>query len=225
MTQPKINKTQNRRIVSRRGLLRAAAAAPLVGLASGCASLVPGQGPPPELYRLKPEPKFPADLPHVSWQLQVATPSAAASIDSTRIALLHSPLRVEYYARANWVDRAPVMVQTAIMEAFEASGGILSVTRDVADSRPDYVLATELREFQAEYFLGPQPEVHIGMLAKLVSARRRAIVATKRFDKGAAAQVDRIEDIVGAFSAALTKLLSDLVPWTLETGEADRKSA
>jgi len=34
-----------------------------------------------------------------------------------------------------------------------------------------------------------------------------------------------IEDVVGAFSAALGKVLGDLVAWTLSSGEADRKTA
>jgi cholesterol transport system auxiliary component len=194
-------------------------------LTAGCGSLVPGQGPPPDLYRLKPKPEFPADIPKVDWQLQVAAPLAPASLDSARIALLHNPLRMEYYARSNWVDRSPLMVQSAMVEAFETSECILSVTRDVTDARPDYILSTELRDFQAEYFLGPKPEVHAGILAKLVSVRRRSIVATKRFEGGGTAEADRIEDVVGAFSAALGKVLGDLVAWTLSSGEADRKTA
>ncbi len=211
--------------VSRRGLLRAMAAAPLLGVASGCASLVPGQGPPPDLYRIKPAVRFPADMPRVDWQLEVVTPTAPASLDTSRIALLHNPLQVEYYARSNWVDRAPLMVQAAIIEAFEASERILSVGRGSADVRPDYVLGTDLRDFQAEYFMGANPEVHVGIIARLVSARSRSVVAIKRFDHGGTAGADRIEQVVGAFSSALDKVLAELVPWTLETGEADRKAA
>lgn len=216
---------KNRNTVSRRRLLRGLAAAPLAGLAAGCGPLVPGQGPPPDLYRVRPKPEFAGDLPKVDWQLQVATPVAPASLDSTRIALFHNPLRMEYYARSDWVDRAPFMVQTAIIEAFEESGLILSVTRDTADARPDYILSTELRDFQAEYFPGPQPAVHVGILAKLVSARRRSIVATRRFDAAEAAKADTIEDVARAFGTVLGKILGELVGWTLASGEADRKSA
>ena len=117
------------------------------------------------------------------------------------------------------------MVQSSIIEAFEASGAILSVSRDMSDARADYILSCELRDFQAEYFLGPQPQIHAGLLAKLISARRRAVVATQRFDGGATAQADRIDDIIGGFSAAMTKVLDALVPWTLEAGDADHKAA
>lgn len=211
--------------IGRRGVLAALAATPFLGLASGCASLVPGQGPPPELYRLKPKPQFPADMPHVDWQLEVATPTAPASLDTSRIALLHNPVQVEYYARANWVDRVPLMVQSLIVEAFESSERILSVGRDSADIRPDYVLTTDVRDFQAEYFTGPNPTVHVGLTAKLVSLRRRSVVAVKAFDRGGIASADRLDAVVNAFATACDQLLADLVPWTLAGGEADRKSS
>ena len=220
MTQAK-----NRNILSRRGLLRGLAATPLAGLVAGCGSLVPSQGPPPELYRLQPKPEFPANLPQVSWHLLVDTPTAPANLDGTRIALLHTPLHVEYYARSNWVDRAPLMIQSAIIAAFEESGDILSVARDSVNSRPDYILATDLRDFQAEYFLGPRPHIRISIIAKLISARERTIVATKRFDIGRPAAADRIGDIVATFSEALGKILGEMVAWTLASGEADRKNA
>lgn len=219
MTRTKIDE------ISRRALIRALAASPLAAAVSACGSLLPGQGPPPSLYRIQTEPKFPANMPKVDWQLLVPVPVASASIDTTRIALLHNPLRIEYYAKSNWAERAPLMVQSAIIEAFESSGAILSISRNMSDASADYILNTELRDFQSEYFLGPEPQVHTGILAKLVSTRRRAVIATKRFDAGATAQKDRIEDVIGAFSAALSKVLEGLVPWTLETGEADRKAA
>ena len=216
---------KNSGALSRRGLLRALAATPVLGLASGCGTLVPGQGPPPDLYRLKPKPQFPADMPHVDWQLEVATPTAPASLDTPRIALLHNPVQVEYYARANWVDRVPLMVQSVIVEAFETSDRILSVGRDSTDVRPDYVLTTDVRDFQAEYFAGPNPAVRVGITAKLVSLHRRSVVAVKAFDRGGLASADRIEAVVNAFATACDQLLADLVPWTLAGGEADRKTS
>src|SRR3546814_18969571 len=53
----------------RRRLLRALAALPVVALAPGCSLPVPGQGPPPPLFRLPPKRPFPEDLPPHTWQL------------------------------------------------------------------------------------------------------------------------------------------------------------
>jgi cholesterol transport system auxiliary component len=218
MTHPIENKPR----LSRRRLLEVFAAAPLV--LSGCSSLVPGQGPPPNLYRLTPKPGIPDTLPKVNWQLEVDVPNAPASLDSTRVALLHDPSQFEYYARANWVDRVPLLVQSSLIEFFESSGKILSVGRDSSDVHPDYVLSTELRDFQMEYFPGPLPSAHVGMNARLISIRQRSIIASRRFDELAPASADRIESTVAAYNVALGKTLDEIVVWTIENGEADRKS-
>ncbi|MFZ0695119.1 MAG: ABC-type transport auxiliary lipoprotein family protein [Alphaproteobacteria bacterium] len=218
MTHP----TENRAGLSRRRLLEVLAAAPLV--LSGCSSLVPGQGPPPNLYRLTPKPEIPDALPKVDWQLEVAVPNAPASLDSTRVALLHDPSQFEYYARANWVDRVPLLIQSMLIEFFESSGKILSVGRDSSDVHPDYVLNTELRDFQMEYFPGPLPSAHVGINARLISVRQRSIIASRRFDELAPASADRIDAIVAAFNISLGKALDAIIAWTIENGEADRKS-
>ena len=63
-------------------------------------------------------------------------------------------MQIEYYARAQWSDRAPQMVQTLMIESFENSQRIIAVGRDVVGLRADFILKSELREFQAEYFNG-----------------------------------------------------------------------
>jgi cholesterol transport system auxiliary component len=211
--------------LSRRALIRAAGALPALGLVSACGSLVPGQGPPPDLYRLTPKFEFPGDLPTVDWQLLVSEPTAPASLDDTRVALLHNPIRIEYYARANWVDRVPVLLQTAVIAGFEQSGKILSIGRDTTDMRPDYILNMEIRDFQADYIDSPTPIVHVGLVGRLVSARKRAILAAKQFEGAQHASADTVQGVVEAFNVTVGKVVSDIVAWTLPTGDADRKSA
>ncbi len=190
----------------------------LVGLGA-CEVPVPGQGPPPLLYRLTPKSTFSNDLPDVGWQLLVEAPVVQAGLNTTRIALQRSATQFEYYARANWTDRAPAMIQTLILESFENSNRIVAVGRESLGLRADFVLKIELREFQAEYDgLGP-PDVRVQINAKLVQMPRRAIVASRRFETIEAAGADRLEPIVRAFDDALGKTLRGLVEWTLLTGE------
>lgn len=204
---------------TRRHLLRLALAAPVAGLASACEVAVPGQGPPPDLYRLSPKSSFDDDLPNVDWQLVIETPTANAGIDTTRITLQRTPIKLEYYARSQWSDRAPLMIQTLIIESFENSGRIISVGRDVIGLRADYQLKTELREFQAEYFNG-RPRAHVGITARLVKMPRRAIIGAQSFRAEVPATADEIEAIVDAFDEALGKVLRQLVQWTLKVGRA-----
>ena len=62
------------------------------------------------------------------------------------------PTRFDYYALANWTDRAPLMVQGLVVESFENSGRIVAVGREAVGLKPDFVLKIEIREFQAEAY-------------------------------------------------------------------------
>ncbi len=64
-----------------------------------------------------------------------------------------TPTSADYYANAAWTDRAPLMIQTLLVESLENSRRIVGVGRDPLSVRPTYVLQSELREFQAEYFV------------------------------------------------------------------------
>lgn len=207
------------RRLARRRLLGLAAALPLGGLLTGCVGNLPGQGPPPRLFRLTPKSTFGETVPTVPWQLVVELPTATASLDTTRVALQRRATEIEYYARANWVDRAPTMVQTLITESFENSGKIVAVGRESIGLRADFVLKTELREFQAEYFNGPVPSAHVRVNAKLVKMPQRSIIGSLRIDRNVAAQSDQLDAVVRAFDDALGKVLKQLVAWALKTGE------
>ena len=207
----------------RRQVLRAALAGALAGALGAslgaCEGVVPGRGPPPDLYRLTPKSTFVADLPTVEWQLLLEPPLTNASIDTTRIGLQRSSTSVEYYARSSWSDRAPQMIQTLMIESFENSERIIAVGRDSVALRADYILKTDLREFQAEYMGGPNPRVHITMIARLVKMPRRSIIGANKFEAVIEARADTMEAIIAAFDQALGKVLKPLVAWTRITGQ------
>ncbi len=197
-------------------------APPLAALAAACE--VPGKGPPPILYRLTPKSTFREDLPTVSWQLVLELPLANAGLSTTRIALYRDPTNLEYYARASWTDRAPNMVLTLMIESFENSGKIIAVGRESIGLRSDFVLKTELREFQAEYYGGDLPTAHVAINAKLVQSATRTIVGSRNFESRFEARADSREAIIAAFDEALGKTLKRLVEWTLRTGEEAYRS-
>lgn len=203
----------------RRQSLKVLAALPIAGFAAACSNLVPGQGPPPSLYRLTPKSSFRQDLPAVEWQLVLEPPVANGSLNTTRIALQRSPIRMEFYASSGWVDQAPIMVQTLMVESFENSGKIVSVARETGGLRADFVLKTELREFQTIYYRTGQPEALVGINAKLIQLPQRTIIASQNFEQSAPASTDQIDNIIVAFDEALDKVLRGLVEWTLTSGQ------
>lgn len=198
-------------MIARRGIL--------IGLlAAGCADVIPGRGPLPNLYNLSPKNTFAADLPMVKWQLAVEEPIASGGLDTQQIALAKHPLETEYFAEVRWTERAPLMVQTLMVESFENSGRIVAVGRQALSIRADYELKTDLREFQAEYFDGAKtPVAHVRLNAKLVKHPRREIIASRTFESKELAASNEMRAIVAAFDDALGKVLRRLVEWTLTT--------
>lgn len=201
-------------------LLLAAAVLP------GCALSLPGSGPAPDLFDLSPKSTFEDGLPTVSWQLVVEEPTAASSLNTDRIAIRPSPLEMRYYGAARWTDRAPVLVQTLLVESFENSGHIVAVGRRAVGLTGDYTLKSELREFQAERFEGDtKVSVRVRINFKLVRVLSGVIVASKSFERMAEAASDQPRDVVLAFDEALGGVLKRAVGWSLITAEQDHAAA
>jgi cholesterol transport system auxiliary component len=195
-------------------LRRAAAAVALAALLGAC-SLLSKADDPVNLFTVTPKSSFDGGLPMVRWQLIVETPTAAAHLNSGRIALQMTPTSSDYYAQSAWIDRAPLMVQTRTIESFENTKRIIGVGRDPVAVKADYILQTDLREFQAEYFNGGAPIVHVRMIARLVRMPDRQIVGAAAFERCWRAKADKIPEVVKAFDESLGSVLKRLVAWTL----------
>lgn len=208
-------------------LMRLVAGVMLTGFLAGCALDLPGTGEPPRIFVLSPKSTFKEDLPDVDWQLLVDVPVSAAGISSSRIALQQNAMELEYYSRAAWTDAAPKLIQTLLIESFENSGKILAVGRQAIGLRSDFLLNTELREFQAEYFdedgkpmaSGEGPRVRVRLNVKLIKMPQRAIVGSHTIEEVIQAKGTDMVTIVQAYDEALGKVLKETVHWTLERGE------
>jgi cholesterol transport system auxiliary component len=196
---------------------RRRAALALAGLLALGACQLPGTGEPPNLYTLSPKNTFATDLPKVDWQLIVETPIAAAGLNTSRIALQRSPVTLEYYANANWTDIAPLMVQTLLIESFENAGKIVAVSRESTTLRADYLLKTELREFQAEYDGSGPPRARVRINAKLARMPDRAIIGSYTVERQERAASGDLPAIAIAFDEALGAAMRRVVEWTLTT--------
>jgi cholesterol transport system auxiliary component len=188
-----------------------------LALATGC-NILPKVQDPTTLYTLTPKTTFPPDLPSVHWQLVVELPTAAAGIDSSRIAVTHNPFTLEYYGKAAWTDNATGMVQSLLVESFERTGKIVAVGAESAGLRPDYILQTDLREFQANYRnKDPNPTVVVRMNAKLVAMPQRRIIGAITSEKSVKATGSKFEDVLTAFDDAMGHVLREVVVFALTT--------
>jgi len=203
--------------MNRRGLLLTGAC----GLAlAGCGDLI-GPAQAPRLFLLRPTPSAAAPGPKALWALSITRPDASAGLDTQRIAIMRPPATLDYYANTAWADRAPDLVQGTLVQAFEASGRIDAVASDSDGARADYILSTNLLDFEARY---DQPDgipvavVRIG--AKMIGALKRNIAGSFEAAEEVPASQNSIEAAVVAFDEALGRALAKIVAWALDTPQA-----
>lgn len=206
---------------TRRGLLLSGAATLLL---AGCGSLLSPSNPPAQIYVL--DPGFSAmSGSRVDWALVVAQTDVPNVYDTERLALERNQT-MDYFANTQWTDGTPRMLQSLMVEAFEKSGRIGAVARDSGGVRGDYILASELRHFEALYDQGDgAPQINVDIVVKLLSLPRRDVVATHDSVQQVRATANSVPAVVQAFNEATRAALADVVQWALGAGSAPAQSA
>jgi cholesterol transport system auxiliary component len=194
--------------IGRRAALVGGASAVVLGACSGII------GPPAAspIYVLRPDYAAAPAGPAVRWQLTVELPQASDALDTMRILLLQSTGQMDYYADANWQDRLPYVLQGTLVEAFEASGRMQAVGRDTEGLKSDYLLVTDVRDFQARYAAPDAPPTAVvRLVAKLVATRTRTIVASKDARGEVQAARNDLPSVIAAFNQALAGVQAQIV--------------
>lgn len=172
---------------------------------------------PGDFYDLTPKSTYGRDLPEIAAQLVIDEPTAASSVNTDRIAVKPNPYQVQYFPKARWIDRAPLMVQTILVESFENTGKVAAVGRQAIGLSADFTLVTDLREFQATVGEGENAPitviVHLNM--KIVQEPLGLIVASKSFQRQVPAVSSEMISVVIAFDKALGKTMGQAVEWTV----------
>lgn len=187
----------------------------LLGLAlTGCSgALLPNPPPPPAFYRLSPAETGPAVDSAVAVQILVGDVGAPGALDTTRIALAPSPTRVEYFADAEWTDRAPVLVQNLLLGMLQGSGRFARVALRSLMLRSDYLVVGTLHHFEADYRAGTPPHVRVTIELQLLRMPEGNIVAERRFAATAPASQNTVPAVTEAFDAAAHHALQAVPAW------------
>src|SRR4051812_5765575 len=182
-------------------------------LLAGCGGLLPKARERP-LYRL--ETAAPTPSPRrVPALLVIATPTASAGFDTKRMAVINSPVGIDYFAEGEWVDRLPFLVKEALIEGFQKSGAFAGVSSEGLGLSADYVLSTDIRDFSATYDAsGGAPLARIRIAAELITMPGRNIAAATSVTREARAAANDLPSIVLAFDRALGEAVQDLIGWS-----------
>jgi cholesterol transport system auxiliary component len=193
-------------------------------LLTGCAGMLPDLvGDPPALFELRAPAQVSVEAASSDKQLLVDVPVASAGIDTPRMALVQQDGTLAYYKNVSWTDRAPIMMQTVLVTAFDRSGKLPAVGRENVGLRADYLLKTDIVDFQADYGAGAPPMVKVTLNAKLIGMPRRIILAGREFNGQFQAEKDDVVAVQKAFQQASDQAMTDLVAWTLQELRSDAR--
>ena len=95
------------------------------------------------------------------------------------------------------------------------------MARIAAGIRSDYKLTTDVRRFEADYRGGDLPAATIELNAKLIHSLDQRVVAARTFVVAEPAASTDIPSVARAFETALDKVASELIGWTLLSGQRD----
>lgn len=186
------------------------------GLASGCVSVLPDAPPPAARYLIEPVEYDAEGAERVEWTLGVDDPLSTRVYDSTKIAVVRAPGRVEFFAAGEWADRAPRLFQAALIRSFENTGRILGVGDRTSLPVSTFVLQTDIRSMQADY-TGGAPTAKFTVFARLTNGRGK-VYAARLFSREVEADKDDVSALASAFNGAVTAAMTDIVDWSIAEG-------
>jgi cholesterol transport system auxiliary component len=182
-------------------------AAGLLCLALGGCALAAGSRP-PTTYDLVAPRSFVAAHKAASWQLVVYEPTAIHALETDRLMVRPAADQVSYYKGVAWSDRLPRLVQARIIETFQNSGAV----KTVSATSGQYALATDLRAFQLDVSSG-KAVAEIEIFAKLVNVNTGRTLASKSFSARVPAATDSPSDAIAALNQGFTEVLQDTTTW------------
>ena len=186
--------------------------------ASGCVSLLPETSPPKPRYHITTPDTAALQGDHLNWSLVIDDPRTTRVYDSVRVAVAPSPGKIEYFAGAEWADRAPRLFQTTLVQTFEDSGHILAVGDRGAVPVGDMVLQTNIRRMHYDV-RNRAGQADIAIYARLGDGKG-GVYAARSFLASAPAIGESADDVIAAFNTAFQSLIPEMVVWTYEQGEA-----
>ncbi|MBP0482199.1 ABC-type transport auxiliary lipoprotein family protein [Sagittula salina] len=195
-------------------------AALTLGLAAmaGCSAIssIQSASTPLGTYELSPLPAVSDGTRRGRHHLEVAMPTATGALTSDRIVIKPTPLELQTLPDARWVNDAAAHFQLLLVRSLANSGRFSLVTSAGSGPSPDYVLMTDLQAFQAEV-VGDKVRVVIRSTMTVLRDSDGAIVASRSFSSYVPVADTSAELVVGAFDAAMTRQLTEMVDWLADT--------
>ncbi|MDW4549267.1 ABC-type transport auxiliary lipoprotein family protein [Defluviimonas sp. D31] len=198
-----------------RSALAALSACTLLG---GCAALgALGQAAEPQdAFQIQAPAEGPVARAPRAEDLIVEIPAASGAIDTDRILIRPQATQVQYLSDARWIEPAPLMIQSALVEGLERSGGFRFVGRKPLGASGDVALVSNLVDFHAAIAPDtPGATVAVRLAVRLVREEDAAVISSRTFAAGATAPDTSTPALVDAYDRATSRVIGEAVSWVL----------
>ena len=199
---------------------------PLLALAlmtSACSSLLRSTAPLAQTYVLRAAAPAAAAAQPLPVTLQWSRVSLAPGLDSTRILLLRSGGRLDYYAGGRWAAPLGEVLTALLLQTLRDSGQFVQVVSDGAGLDADLLLAVTVRRFEVEQAEGALPVAQAQFDCTLSSRREHRQLASFRVAAQVPADANRLGRVVAALQQAAQQAALQLQQQTV--AETVRASA
>ncbi len=187
----------------------AAVSAMLAMLMAGCTALQPPRTEVPALYLLDARPAAAAKRPQQDLVLAVNPPSARPGFDTTQIAYVRQPHKLDYYVKNRWADTPSRMLAPLLAQSLEQDGTFRAVVRTTNPVPADPRLDTELIRLQHDFTTQPS-RVQLTLRAQLYDAKGKKVLVVREFDATENAPSEDAYGGVIAANRALERVLGQL---------------
>ncbi|MFP4044732.1 MAG: ABC-type transport auxiliary lipoprotein family protein [Rhodosalinus sp.] len=185
---------------------------------SGCTAIsaIERASEPLDVHELRAPAELPAARGMQDIQLVVEVPAAGGAIATDRILIRTGATQLAYLPEARWSEDAPVMMQTALVEAFLRTDAFRFVGRRPLGASGDVALVSELVDFGArETTEAGGAVVEMTLVARLVREDDARIVASRRFTGASRVPDTSTRALLAGFDQVSDAVLLDVVEWVL----------
>lgn len=167
---------------------------------------------PPRMFDLAVARKFTGLAKVPSAQLLVLEPTALSMLDSEKIAVARAePGEASSLPGGQWPDMLPKVVQTRVVQSFEAANYMRVFGRVPEGTRSDFKLLLDIRSFQVS--ARPSPVAEVEIAAKILNGEGGLVGARVFRATVPIASLDT-DPATKALSDAFEKVAAELVVWT-----------
>jgi cholesterol transport system auxiliary component len=173
---------------------------------------------PTDLYQLPPSTLRASSDGQTLSGLRIDTPTTSDALGGSRVLVMPGNNSFQAYPDARWSAPTALLWRDWILDAFWRDGRVSALSTSSDGLEASVELGGMLRGLHHERLDGRSQAV-IRYDALLVQTGSRRIIASRRFEVSEPVIGDTVGDFVTALGVAADRLATDLIEWTITSGQ------